>query len=217
MLGKKLKSILSTILVGLVLYVGINYGMSKFIQTKPIQPIVISQVKSTILEKTVLHKEVITSKFESVQKIQVIQTSISQQITISQGMKSGVFKNDKIITFNGIGQYIIDLNKIHDENIVIDDDNRIVTIFTTKPTVEVELLEEKTEFQDDKGKLSFWNVKLTPEESEKYKYEVKNQMKDSLLNEKYDSIVSVKAKESLESLLLKATGYKYKIIINFVE
>jgi len=181
------------------------------------QPIVISQVRNSIGEKSVLHKEVILSKFESCKKIQIIQTTVKQEITISQGMKSGFFKNDKKITFTGIGKYIIDLNKIHKENIVIDNNNRTITMFTSKPDVEVELLEEKTQFQDDKGILSFYDVKLAPEELEKYKYEVKMQMLDTLQNGKNDTIIESKAKESLESLILQTTANKYKIIINFVK
>ena len=207
---------LSVLLASLVLYLSFNYGIAKLTQTKPTQPIVISQVRTTIAEKEVLHKEVILSKFITTKKIQVIQTSVSQQMIISQGAKSGLFKNDKILTFQGIGKYIVDLDKINEENIVINDDEKTVTIFTTKPSAEVELLEEKTEFQDDKGKLSFWDIKLTPEESEKYKYEVKQQMLDKL-NGENDEIVETKAKESLESLLLQVTGNKYRVIINFVK
>jgi len=212
-----IKIILAISLISVVMVVGfkgINVIRGK---TGITQPIVISQVRNSIGEKSVLHKEVILSKFESCKKIQIIQTTVKQEITISQGMKSGFFKNDKKITFTGIGKYIIDLNKIHKENIVIDNNNRTITMFTSKPDVEVELLEEKTQFQDDKGILSFYDVKLAPEELEKYKYEVKMQMLDTLQNGKNDTIIESKAKESLESLILQTTANKYKIIINFVK
>ena len=218
MLGKNLKRILITVLLSLLLYIGANYGLSKIRQfNNPTSPVVISQIKNNIVKVKVLHKEVITSKFNTLQRIQVIQTTVTQEITIKQGMESGLFKNNKLIKFTGIGKYILDLNKIHEENIIIDDDNKIVRIFTTKPTVEVELLEEKTQFQDDKGKLSFWDIKLTPEEAEKIRYEVKQQMKLKLENIEYDSIFKEKAKESLEGILNKITDNKYEIIINFVE
>jgi hypothetical protein len=215
--NQKFIKFLTIILASIIIFTGVRYGVSKILETKPTKPVVISQVKSSVFEKSVLHKEVITSKFETIHKIQVIQTTVTQQITINQGRKSGLFKNDKLIKYVAIGRYILDLDKIKDENIVIDNDNRTITVFTTRPSVEIELLEDKTEFQDEKGKLSFWDIKLTPEESEKCRYEVKMQMKESLENEKHQEIVSVKAKESLQELLLKTTGYKYTIIINIVD
>lgn len=215
MLSKKLKKILIITLLGLSILLGAKSCLSRI--TQPTKPIVISQVKKSILDENILHKETIVSKFNSTRKIQVIQTNISQEVTISQGFNNDLFKNNKIITFNGIGKYMLDLSKINKENIIIDNSSKQITIFTSKPSIEIELLEEKTQFQNEQGLFRFSDVEVTPEEYESMKYQVKQQMIGKLNSAEYDKIVKQKTKESLEGLLNKLTQNKYKININIVE
>ena len=215
--SKTFRKLLSLILASLVIYVGVNYTISK-LNKSPTPPVVISQIKKVgIVEEKVLHKEVITNKFNTIQKIQVIQTSVTQSVTIQHGFNNKFFKNNKLIKFTGIGSYSLDLSKINENNIVINNADKIISIFITKPLAEIELLEEKTEFQDEKGFLIISEVEQTPEEYEQLKYEVKSEMKMKLNGTEYNEIVKTKTIESLEGILNKLTNNEYIVKINFVE
>ena len=199
-------------LVMLIGYKGINAIKGR---TGITQPIVISQVRNAVSDKNILHKETVVSKFNSMQKIQVIQTSVSQSVTINNGYTNNFFKNDKVIGFTGLGSYNLDLSKIGENNITIDNNNKTIKLFISKPTVEIELLENKTTFQDDKGYFAFNDMKMTPEEYETMKYQVKSQMTEKLNGSEYDSIVKIKTKESLENILNKLTDNNYTVTIIF--
>jgi len=215
--SKTFRKLLSLILASLVIYVGVNYTISK-LNKSPTPPVVISQIKKVgIVEEKVLHKEVITNKFNTIQKIQVIQTSVTQSVTIQHGFNNKFFKNNKLIKFTGIGSYSLDLSKINENNIVINNTDKTISIFITKPLAEIELLEEKTEFQDEKGFLIISEVEQTPEEYEQLKYEVKSEMKMKLNGTEYNEIVKTKTIESLEGILNKLTNNEYIVKINFVE
>lgn len=218
MLSKNLKILLSGILVGLLLYIGSSYGINKLRgNTGLTQPIVISQVKSNLVDNNILHKETVVSKFNTIQKIQVIQTSVKQEVNINNGYQNNFFKNDKKIVFTGIGTFNLDLSIINSNNITINNTDRTISLTISKPTVQIELLEDKTTFQDDKGYLAFYDIKMSPEEFEQMKYSVKEQMGSKLESESYDSIVKEKTKESIENILNKLTGSNYIINITFVE
>jgi len=215
-----LKIVLVATLLSIVIFIGVK--VSKGITTKsvPTNPVVISQVKSNIVEEKVLHKETIVSKFKNTDIRQIMQTTVSHPIIISEGNGEGWFKNDKIISYNGIGKFLIDKSKITSDSFVIDNTNKTITMFTSKPVIEVELFEEKTQFQDDKGKLVFWDITPTPEESEKYRYDAKEIIKTELSNVKYDDYIISRAKEVLESILketlIEENCTDYTVNINFV-
>ena len=211
-----LKIIMSIMLISIVMGIGIK-GINKFRGNTGItQPIVISQVKNSISDKNILHKKTIISKFDSIEKVQIIQTSCNQSVTINNGCTNNFFKNDKILNFKGIGSYILDLSKIDKDNIAINNNDKTINMFISKPTVQIELLEDKTTFQDDKGYLVFYDVEMTPEEYESMKYQVKAQMVESLQSEKYNDIIKEKTKESLENILNKLTDDNYTVNINFI-
>ena len=157
-----LKIIMSIVSISLVMFLGIK-GFNKIRGNTGItQPIVISTIKNSISDKNILHKKTIISKFDSIEKVQIIQTSCNQSVTINNGCTNNFFKNDKILNFTGIGTYILDLSKIDKDNIIINNNDKTIKLFITKPTVQIELLEDKTTFQDDKGYLVFYDVEMTP-------------------------------------------------------
>lgn len=214
----KLKSIILIALLCIVTFVGVRFiGKGISIKTKGTQPVVISQVKSETVEEDILHKEVIVSKFNTIQKIQVIQTSLTQDITIDNGVENDFFKNKKNLKITGIGKFILDLDKIDEKNIIIDNTNKSIELFITKPYAEVDLQEDKTEFSEEKGLFKFKDIELTLEQSETMKYQVKEQMIEKLNGEGYSEIVEVKTKESIENILNKLTDFKFTVNINFVD
>jgi len=211
-----IKIIMSIMLISVVMFLGIKGFNLIRGNTGITQPIVISQIRNSISDKNILHKETVVNKFNSIQKIQIIQTSCKQSVTINNGYTNNFFKNNKIIEFTGIGTLNLDLSKIGKDDIEINNYNKTIKMFISKPTIQIELLEEKTTFQDDKGYLVFYNVEMTPEEYEQMKYQVKEQMIESLQSEKYNDIIKEKTKESLENILNKLTDDNYTVNIDFV-
>lgn len=216
MISKRTQKLLAVLLIAVTTFIGAKFLIKKI--TAPNQPITYTQMKgNNKANKDIIHKETIVNNLKSVSKLEIINASLNQEVTIKQGYNNNLFKNNKIVRFFGIGKYILDLEKINSNNIQIDDKEKSITIFTSLPTVNIELLEHKTTFQDEKGLLSFYDQKTSIEEFEKLKSNVKASMTEKLMDEDYSKIVKEKTKENLTKMLNKLTQNNYKININFVE
>lgn len=216
MISKRTQRILAILLIVATTFVGARFLIKKI--TAPSKPQTYTQMKGiNKSNKDIIHKETIVSNLKSVSKLEIINASLTQEITIKQGYNNNLFKNNKIVKFTGIGKYILDLEKINSNNIQIDDKEKSITIFTSLPMINIELLEHKTTFQDEKGLLSFYDQKMSIEEFEKLKSDVKSSMTEKLMGEDHTKIVKEKTKESLTKMLNKLTQNNYKITINFVE
>ena len=77
------------------------------------------------------------------------------------------------IEFSAIGKWIIDFSKITSDNVAINENNKEITIYLTRPIKEVQLLEEETAFGEvKKGIFVFGDIVHTPEEYESIKHNI---------------------------------------------
>ena len=93
------------------------------------------------------------------------QKATASEIATKAGLFSlPVFKQTKAIIFHGEGTYFVDLSTMSSDDFVIDNDEKTIHIYISKPELSVKLLPDETEFFDSSnGTLRFGQMEITPE------------------------------------------------------
>ena len=95
---------------------------------------------------------------------------MSQNVTASEiATKTGlfswtVFNQSQAIIFHGEGTYYVDLSYMTDDDFIVDNEKKVITIKIPKPELSVRLLPDETEFlTTSNGSLRFGPMEITPE------------------------------------------------------
>ena len=120
------------------------------------------------------------------------------------------------IEFSAIGKWIIDFSKITSDNVAINENNKEITIYMSKPIKEVQLLEEETAFGEvKKGMFVFGDIVHTPEEYESIKHNIKCQALTKMMD--MDEQAEKTASNSIEKILYLTKQNHYDIKIVFIK
>ena len=120
------------------------------------------------------------------------------------------------IEFSAIGKWIIDFSKITSDNVVINENNKEITIYMSRPIKEVQLLEEETSFGEvKKGIFVFGDIVHTPEEYESIKHNIKCQALTKMID--MDEQAEKEASNSIEKILYLTKQSHYDIKIVFIK
>ena len=120
------------------------------------------------------------------------------------------------IEFSAMGKWIIDFSKITSDNVVINENNKEITIYMSKPIKEVQLLEEETAFGEvKKGMFVFGDIVHTPEEYESIKHNIKCQALTKMMD--MDEQAEKEASNSIEKILYLTKQSHYDIKIVFIK
>ena len=120
------------------------------------------------------------------------------------------------IEFSAIGKWIIDFSKITSDNVVINENNKEITIYMSKPIKEVQLLEGETSFGEvKKGMFVFGDIVHTPEEYESIKHNIKCQALTKMMD--MDEQAEKEASNSIEKILYLTKQSHYDIKIVFIK
>ena len=120
------------------------------------------------------------------------------------------------IEFSAIGKWIIDFSKITSDNVAINENNKEITIYLTRPIKEVQLLEEETAFGEvKKGMFVFGDIVHTPEEYESIKHNIKCQALTKMID--MDEQAEKTASNSIEKILYLTKQNNYDIKIVFIK
>ena len=120
------------------------------------------------------------------------------------------------IEFSAIGKWIIDFSKITSDNVVINENNKEITIYMSKPIKEVQLLEEETAFGEvKKGMFVFGDIVHTPEEYEEIKHNIKCQALTKMID--MDEQAEKAASNSIKKIITTITKNNYDIKIVFIK
>ena len=120
------------------------------------------------------------------------------------------------IEFSAIGKWIIDFSKITSDNVVINENNKEITIYMSKPIKEIQLLEEETSFGEvKKGIFVFGDIVHTPEEYESIKHNIKCQALTKMID--MDEQAEKTASNSIEKILYLTKQNNYDIKIVFIK
>lgn len=210
----KLKRIILIALLGISFLTISKFGLKAF--TKPSNNYNISSIQS-ISNNRKIDSEVILQELKETGRLEIMQGFTSKEIEIKNGIADNViFKNNKYINFKGIGHYYIDLQNLKDNQVQVNEDKKEVTIFLSSPALELELLEDETEFKTEQGVLIFNNFKLEIEQYEKLKQEVKSDMLKKLSEPDCIEEVNNKTEKIINETVIKLVKNGYNINIRFV-
>lgn len=108
--------------------------------------------------------------------------SVNSTVTDAGFLKLGIFSKNQNITYYGKGIYTIDLSKLTEDDISLDDSDYTVTITVPYPELhEVSFDPNKTVVGDvDRGWLAFGDISMTADETKKVQSEAVKRLKASL-------------------------------------
>ena len=153
---------------------------------------------------------------ELIEQKQIIIASNKMRIPFTQTENHWYGKKSQEIEFSAIGRFVVDLDKLNSQDIMVDQESKMVTIYMTKPSKMVELLEDETKFgETKKGLLVFGDIEYTLEEVEQIKYEVKCDAlveMDGLMEQAKEC-----AKNSIESIIRIVIKDDYQVNVRWVE
>ena len=208
--NKKIKKI---IIIGLALSTMIScLSVSSLVKNKQEK----KQFTNTVVvseDVAVLEKESVVETVKELSKLEILEMQLNKTIRLKEGK---YFKKQQDIKYGIIGKYILNLNKISAENVLING-NEII-IFATEPECEVNINEDLTKFGDvERSFMSFGDLELTPEESNK----IQKQLKESILLEmnldENMNVAKEKASTSIEKSLSTLTKNNYSVEVRWVK
>lgn len=160
------------------------------------------------------YKQMVLNELQQESRLVIASNKIKLPVTQTERHWYGSKKQD--VTFYAIGRYSLDLSKLSDDNVVVNNDSRIITVYLSKPCLDVELLENETQFSKlDNDLFAFGDIKYTFKEVEAMKYSVKCDM--LLKMEDMLEQVKVQAGNSVQRLLLSITKDNYNVKVVFID
>ena len=203
MLRNKLKILISSALIAATLFAALTF-LKRPIETQK----QINRIESN--EQKIDYSQSIIEKLESINKLEITQAYLKQDITLKGKYDNFLFKNNKTITVKANGIYKLDLNDIY-ENIIIGIDEVTVLV-----NIDNDIIFHDFEYNTEKGLLVFYDIEVTPEEYENLLDNAKEQMKTKMYTETYISEVKKRAKEIITKEIQEVTN-KYKVRVVFID
>ena len=171
-------------------------------------------VKTNDDEVKINYKDIILEELHEEAQLIICSNKMIIPMTFEENHWYGDKTQD--IEFSAIGKWIIDFSKITSDNVVINENNKEITIYMSKPIKEVQLLEEETAFGEvKKGMFVFGDIVHTPEEYEGIKHNVKCQALTKMID--MDEQAEKAASNSIKKIITTITKNNYDIKIVFIK
>ena len=160
------------------------------------------------------YKEIIVEELHEEAQLIICSNKMIIPMTFEENHWYGDKTQD--IEFSAIGKWIIDFSKITSDNVVINENNKEITIYMSKPIKEIQLLEEETSFGEvKKGIFVFGDIVHTPEEYENIKHNIKCQALTKMID--MDEQAEKAASNSIKKIITTITKNNYDIKIVFIK
>lgn len=197
MISKKTRRLLSALLLGVAFFIGMFVNHNR-------QEIQMSHQIVQEQKQVIDYSEVIVTKLESINKMEIYQAYLKNTVTIHQGYDNSFFRCDKQIDIPSTGIYKLDLDNVA-ENVIIG--QKVITIIVSME-YDVIVHEDKMQFEDNKGYFVFYDMKITPEEQAAMIAEAKQQMLGKMKDPEFLDTVHMKAEKVIKEQL---SGLDYNI------
>ena len=137
-------------------------------------------------------EEAILGDSKELKKLEVYSQEVSDMATLIQTGLGNIsaFSKYQYITYNGTATYTVDLSKLTKEKVIVNNEDKTVTIKVPGPKLEpINIPSENIEFGEVERKsiFAFGDIKLTPEEQAKVETEAKKKMEEKLEADKVES------------------------------
>lgn len=168
--------------------------------------------------------EAVLGRAEQMAKLEVYSREISDIATLTDtGLgKLKVFTKCQLITYHGTATYVVDLSKINESDIQLDEDNLVVTISIPHAELNpINIPSEEIEFGDvTKGLLAVGDIKATPEDMAKVETEAKSKMLEKLESDRTIEDADRFARLTVLELyqpVIKSVAEKYSVEVVFAD
>ena len=212
-MNKNIKMVVATTLVASTIG-GILIGVNNMTQkdTTPIRKTVIVQTEDKKIE--INYKEIILEELQTTK--QIIVATNKMRIPFVHTERYWVGERKQEVEFSAVGRFIVDLDKLNSEDILIDDNSKTVTIYMTKPIKDVTLLEDETKFGETQKSWYLMNkdIEYSLEQVESIKHQVKCDALTLMLD--LEDQAKESARASIEGIIRMVTNNNYQINIRWV-
>ena len=165
-------------------------------------------------EVKINYKEIIVEELHEESQLIICSNKMIIPMTFEENHWYGDKTQD--IEFSAMGKWIIDFSKITSDNVIINENNKEITIYMSKPIKEVQLLEEETSFGEvKKGIFVFGDIVHTPEEYENIKHNIKCEALTKMID--MDEQAEKAASNSIKRIITTVTKNNYDIKIVFIK
>lgn len=156
----------------------------------------------TAVEQTIDYKEVIIQDLKQINKLEVFQNSMKEEIEIKARWDNFLFKNTQQIQIRGNGIYKLDLDKFE----VITSYNEATIIADIETSVEIYDVKTQTE----KGWLVMYDREFTSEQYSDMILRAKDKMNEKMKDDM--EIVKNKAEEVIKTKVKEKGVFNVKVI-----
>ena len=208
------KGITKLVVGGLIITTGgVCYNLGYNSNTSP--PIYKTEIVQTQDDEIKInYKEIIVEELREEAQLIICSNKMIIPMTFEENHWYGDKTQD--IEFSAMGKWIIDFSKITSDNVVINENNKEITIYMTRPIKEIQLLEEETSFGEvKKGIFVFGDIVHTPEEYEGIKHNIKCQALTKMMD--MDEQAEKAASNSIKRIITTVVKQNYDIKIVFIK
>ena len=156
----------------------------------------------TTVERTIDYKEVIVQDLKQINKLEVFQNSMKEEIEIKAQWDNFLFKNTQLIQIRGNGIYKLDLDKFE----VITSCNEATIIADIETSVEIYDVKTQTE----KGWLVMYDREFTSEQYSDMILKAKDKMNEKMKDDM--ATVKLKAEEVIKTKVKEKGVFNVKVI-----
>ena len=160
-----------------------------------------TQTPATV-EQTIDYKEIIVEDLKQINKLEILQSSMKEEIEIKAKWDNFLFKNTQLIQIRGNGIYKLDLDKFE----VITSCNEATIIADIETSVEIYDVKTQTE----KGWLVMYDREFTSEQYSDMILKAKDKMNEKMKDDM--ETVKLKAEEVIKTKVKEKGVFNVKVI-----
>ena len=160
-----------------------------------------TQTPATV-EQTIDYKEVIVQDLKQINKLEVFQSSMKEEIEIKAQWDNFLFKNTQLIQIRGNGIYKLDLDKFE----VITSCNEATIIADIETSVEIYDVKTQTE----KGWLVMYDREFTSEQYSDMILKAKDKMNEKMKDDM--ATVKLKAEEVIKTKVKEKGVFNVRVV-----
>lgn len=200
-------AIISIVLLFIAAFVGYRFSIDKTVKV-PASAVEMS-FRKAVLGKATEETNLIVME----QEIKVTTTLVKDGL-----FEWGIFQKNKDVTYQGKAVYTVNLKQMRDNDVVVDNDRKVVTVYVPKPEMYDLIInpDDITLGETSKGFLSFGEMKFTLEEAfylvGQAREELREEAGKTELLEKATKIANNRVKELFQKAVLNVdSGYRLVI------
>lgn len=157
-----------------------------------------------VVQQTIDYKEIIVEDLRQINKLEILQSAMKEEIEIKAKWDNFLFKNTQLIQIRGNGIYKLDLDKFE----VITSCNEATIIADIETSVEIYDIKEQTE----KGWLVMYDREFTSQEYSDMIFKVKDKMKSEMQEETNLKVAKERAEEIIKTKVKEKGVFNVRVI-----